>query len=141
MVNGEMLIGNRSLKLGHDDVVPIVAMSGKYNGRDDMTPNEIKQAIHESFGASAAAMNTGDSKAIARFVRLSTMQLKLIGGVSAALCLEMIARLRCLESLLAEVYKQAGNAAPPERRHALTPGLRDSIRSIVYPDFKLPDHG
>ena len=98
--------------MGHDDVVPIVAMSGKYNGRDDMTPNEIKQAIHESFGASAAA-----------------------------LCLEMIARLRCLESLLAEVYKQAGNAAPPERRHALTPGLRDSIRSIVYPDFKLPDHG
>lgn len=104
-----------------------------------MTPEELKQAARESFGASAAAMAAGDSKAIARFIRLSTMQVKLNGGVSAALCLEMIARLRCLEALLAEVYRQAGNSAPAERRHALTPGLRDSIRSIVYPDFKMPE--
>lgn len=106
-----------------------------------MTPEELQQIVHKSFGASAKAMATGDSKAIARFVRLSTMQIEMNGGVSAALCLEMIARLRALEALLAEVYKQAGNGAPAERRHALTPGLRDSIRSIVYPDFKLPDMG
>lgn len=103
-----------------------------------MTPDELKQIARESFGASAAAMEAGDSKVVARFVRLSTMQVKMNGSVSAALGLEMIARIRALEALLQEVYKQAGNAAPAERRHALTPGLRDSIRSIVYPDFKLP---
>lgn len=31
-------------------------------------------------------------------------------------------------NLLDRVYQQAGNAAPPNRRHALTSGLRDEIR-------------
>lgn len=38
-----------------------------------------------------------------------------------------------LEGLLREVYSQAGNGAPAERRHALTPGLRDDIRDVLYP--------
>jgi hypothetical protein len=33
--------------------------------------------------------------------------------------------------LLRQVYEQAGNAAPAERRHVLTPGLRDSIRDCL----------
>ena len=100
---------------------------------------DLNEAARKSFGASKAAMESGDSKAIARFVRLSTMQVHLNGSVSAALALEMITRLRSLEALLAEVYRQVGNAAPAERRHALTPALRDDIRAIVYPDFKMPD--
>lgn len=99
-----------------------------------MTPQQVKQVIRESFGASARAMATGDSKAIARFVRLSTMQVKLNGGVSAALCLEMIARLRCLEALLAEVHRQCQNGDPTGTRPALTTGLQESIKSIVSPE-------
>lgn len=32
---------------------------------------------------------------------------------------------------LVEVYSQCGNEAPAERRHALTPGIRDSIRDFL----------
>ncbi len=35
--------------------------------------------------------------------------------------------------LMLEVYLQAGNGAPAHRRHALTPGLRDDIRDLIYP--------
>lgn len=41
------------------------------------------------------------------------------------------ARLAAAEALLIETYKQAGNAAPAERRHSLTPGLRDGIRDYI----------
>lgn len=34
-------------------------------------------------------------------------------------------------SLLEEVYRQAGNSAPAERRHALTPDIRDRIRDYL----------
>ena len=37
-------------------------------------------------------------------------------------------------ALLREVYDQAGNSAPPQRRHALTPALRDRIRDFIYSD-------
>lgn len=33
--------------------------------------------------------------------------------------------------LLREVYEQIGNHAPAERRHAVTPGLRDRIRDFL----------
>lgn len=37
-----------------------------------------------------------------------------------------------LWELLREVYEQVGNHRPPAIRHALTPGLRDRIRDVVY---------
>lgn len=36
-----------------------------------------------------------------------------------------------LRVLVAEVYAQAGNAAPPDRRHALTPNIRDRMRTYL----------
>jgi hypothetical protein len=36
-----------------------------------------------------------------------------------------------LQALLGRVYREAGNEAPPHRRHALTPGLRDDIRDYL----------
>ena len=67
------------------------------------TEDEIKQIVRESLGASKAAMDSGDSSALARFVRLSKMQVALNGSVSAALSLEMIGRLRRLEKALIEI--------------------------------------
>lgn len=36
-----------------------------------------------------------------------------------------------LEGMLREVYSQCGNHAPADRRHALTPAIRDRIRDQV----------
>ena len=40
-------------------------------------------------------------------------------------------RLAAAERLLIETYKQAGNSAPAERRHALTAQLRDNMRDYI----------
>ena len=37
-----------------------------------------------------------------------------------------------LSGMLAEVYSQCGNHRPPEKRHALTPDIRDRIRDWLY---------
>lgn len=37
-----------------------------------------------------------------------------------------------LSEMLAEVYSQCGNHRPPEKRHALTPNIRDRIRDWLY---------
>ena len=58
---------------------------------------DLNEAAGKSIAASRDAMAAGDSKVIARFVRLSTMQVHLNGSVSAALVLEMIAHMRELE--------------------------------------------
>lgn len=38
-----------------------------------------------------------------------------------------------MRELLREVYTQAGNSAPAERRHVLTAELRDAIRDALNP--------
>lgn len=58
---------------------------------------DLNDAAKKSFAASKNAMSNGDSDRLARFVRLSTMQVHLNGSVSAALALEMIAYIRELE--------------------------------------------
>lgn len=37
-----------------------------------------------------------------------------------------------MHQLLASVYYQCGNHRPPEKRHSLTPMVRDSIRDVLY---------
>lgn len=37
-----------------------------------------------------------------------------------------------LSEMLSEVYSQCGNHRPPEKRHALTPNIRDRIRDWLY---------
>lgn len=44
---------------------------------------------------------------------------------------ELISKSPKMLELLETVYKQAGNGAPAERRHALTPDLRDEIRDLL----------
>lgn len=68
-----------------------------------MNSDQIKNIVHESFGASKAAMDSGDSNALARFVRLAKMQVALNGSISAALGIEMVGRLRLLERALTEI--------------------------------------
>jgi hypothetical protein len=41
---------------------------------------------------------------------------------------QLIAENERLTMLVVEVYRQCGNHATAERRHALTPGIRDAIR-------------
>lgn len=44
---------------------------------------------------------------------------------------KLIAAAPTMLELLEQVYSQAGNSAPAERRHALTPALRDTIRDLL----------
>lgn len=37
-----------------------------------------------------------------------------------------------LSEMLSEVYSQCGNHAAPNKRHALTPKIRDEIRNWLY---------
>lgn len=41
-------------------------------------------------------------------------------------------QLATADALLRSVYLQAGNGAPPSRRHALTPQVRDDMRDFIY---------
>ena len=68
-----------------------------------MTSDELKQIIRQSFGASKKAMAEGDSKALARFVRLAQTQVAMNGTISAALGIEMMGRLRSLERAMVEI--------------------------------------
>lgn len=43
----------------------------------------------------------------------------------------MSSEINNLLELLKEVYRQCGNSAPAERRHALTPKIRDAIRDCL----------
>lgn len=68
-----------------------------------MTSDELKHIIRQSFGASKKAMAEGDSKALARFVRLAQMQVATNGTISSSLAIEMMGRLRLLERALIEI--------------------------------------
>jgi hypothetical protein len=50
---------------------------------------------------------------------------------STAMTVEAKVRLAMADQLLRDVYKQIGNHAPAERRHAVTPGVRDAIRDYL----------
>ena len=79
-----------------------------------MTSDELKQIIRQSLGASKKAMAEGDSKALARFVRLAQMQVAMNGTISSSLGIEMMGRLRILERALVEIANNS-NLTPEAR--------------------------
>lgn len=65
-----------------------------------------------------------------RYIANGTLEWRTTGTLQACMraCEVHAGEKIAADEFLREVYRQAGNAAPANRRHALTPGLRDSIR-------------
>jgi hypothetical protein len=89
-----------------------------------MTSDELKQIIRQSFGASKKAMAEGDSKALARFVRLAQMQVAMNGTISAALGIEMMGRLRSLERAMVEIVNNS-DLTPAARMQIAASALQE----------------